>query len=373
MKTLGAVTWNPGTDTEWSVEEIELADPRDFEVRVKMAASGLCHSDDHVLTGILPTPGPTLGGHEGAGVVDAVGSMVRDVTVGDHVLLSFIPACGRCADCARGRSNLCEMGAHAFDPPELFEGRYRVSARDQGLTRVCGLGTFSPYVVANEASVIKIRDDIPLDKAALVGCGVSTGYGSAVRTAGTQTGDTVVVVGVGGVGINAVQGASLAGARFVIAVDPVRYKRDRATEFGASHVAESMETARDLVSELTWGRMADRVVLTVSEMHGDLLEPAMLLAGKRGVVVVTAVAPAEQRNVCLDLITLTNYEKQIRGGLFGSSNPRANIPELLDLYVDGKLKLDELITRTYRLEEINEGYADMRAGRNLRGVVVYDQ
>lgn len=371
MKTRGAICWNPGAGKGWSVEEIELDPPQPDEVRVKLAASGLCHSDDHIDSGVYVGLDPMLGGHEGAGVVEEVGSGVEDLAPGDHVVLAFIPSCGRCFSCVSGRSHLCDLGAHLFGGVALSDGRHRVRARGRGVGTMCLLGTFSPYVVVNQANVIKIREDVPLEKAALVGCGVTTGWGSAYHTAGTEPGDTVVVIGAGGIGMNAIQGARYAGAKNIIAVDTLGFKRDKATEFGATHTAATVVEALPLVQELTRGTLAQRVILTTGVAEGRLIEPALRLAGKRGVLVVTAVAPGDQLEVDLDLFVLTCYEKQIRGGLFGSSNPRIDIPRLLDLYMDGELKLDELVTTTYQLDDINQGYRDLLDGRNIRGLISY--
>ncbi len=237
---------------------------------------------------------------------------------------------------------------------------------------MCCIGTFGEYTVANEASCIKIEDDIPLDKAALVGCGVTTGWGSAVYAAEVQPGESVVVIGCGGVGMNAVQGAAMAGARHVVAVDPVEFKREQAQVFGATHSAPSIEEASALVSDLTWGAMANKVIITVGVAAGEYIQPALGLAAKGGRVVHTAVAPFSVDSVSLNLFELTMWEKQLVGAIFGSANPRRDIPRLLRLYQEGKLKLDELVTRTYPLSDINEGYQDMRDGKNVRGMVLYD-
>jgi NDMA-dependent alcohol dehydrogenase len=370
MKTQAAVLWN--LNEPWSVEEVELGDPVAGEVRVKLAASGLCHSDEHLVTGDIPAPLPIIGGHEGAGVVEAVGPGVTSVAPGDHVVLGFIPACGRCRWCSTGRQNLCDLGAHLMGGVAIADGTHRITARGQGVATMCLLGTFCPYVVVHEASVIKVDDDIPLDKAALVGCGVTTGWGSAVYAAEVEPGETVVVVGIGGVGANAVQGARLAGARYIVAVDPVEFKREQAQALGATHVAKDLDAAYALVNELTWGQLADKAIVTVDVARGELISPVMSLVSKGGRVVVTAVAPFAQTTVNLSLFELTLFQKDLRGSLFGSANPRADIPKLLRLYRDGLLKLDELVTRTYRLDQINEGYQDMRDGRNIRGMIVYD-
>lgn len=374
MRTRGAICWKPGTRSGWSVEEIEIDPPRPDEVLVKLAASGLCHSDDHIdsTNGYQGLATPMLGGHEGAGVVSEVGSSVGSLRPGDHVVLTFIPACGRCVACVAGHSNLCELGADAMRGAELSDNTYRVHARGQDIGTMCRLGTFSPYAVVHESSAVKIRDDVPLDKAALVGCGVTTGWGSAVYAGEVTATDTVVVVGIGGVGMNAVQGARMAGARRIVVVDPVEWKLDKAREFGATHASTSMDEALGLVGELTSGRMAEKVILTVGVVEGNLLEPAMRLVGKRGTLVETGVAPQGQTEVTLDLFTLNVYEKRIVGTLYGSANARNDIPRLLDYYAEGRLKLDELVTRTYRLEQINEAYQDMLEGNLIRGMVSYD-
>jgi S-(hydroxymethyl)glutathione dehydrogenase/alcohol dehydrogenase len=370
MKTKAAVLW--GVNEPWSVEEVELGDPVAGEVRVKLAASGLCHSDEHLVTGDLPVPFPVVGGHEGAGVVEAVGPGVASVKEGDHVVLGFIPSCGKCVACSTGHTNLCDLGAGILGGPSIADGTFRVKARGQDTCTMCLLGTFSPYVVVHEHSVIKIEDDLPLDKAALVGCGVTTGFGSAVYAAEVAPGDTVVVVGCGGIGSNAIQGARIAGAERIIAVDPSESRREAAQVFGATHTAASVEEAAPLVTELTWGRMANKVILTAGVVTGDLIAPSLALTQKLGRVVVTGLAPFAQMDVQLSLLDLTLYEKELRGSLFGSANPRADIPKLLDLYRHGQLMLDELVTTTYALEDINQGYEDMRSHKNTRGMIVYD-
>ncbi len=203
-------------------------------------------------------------------------------------------------------------------------------------------------------------------------CGVATGWGSAVQRAGVSPGDVVVVVGIGGIGINAVQGAAMAGASKVIAVDPVEFKRETAMEMGATHTFSSMEEAIPAVTEISWGRMADKVIMTPGVLHGDLMAEAMTLTGKGGTCVATAVAPMTQTEASVNLFELTMWQKEIKGAIFGALNPRSDIPKLLGLYRDGDLKLDELITRRYSLDQINEGYQDMRDGKNIRGVITFD-
>lgn len=368
MKTRAAVLW--GLGEKWEVEEVELDDPKAGEVMVKLTASGLCHSDEHLVTGDIPIPFPVVGGHEGAGTVVQVGPGVTELEVGDPVVLSFLPACGRCHYCAKGMTNLCDLGGSIILGPQI-DGTYRFHARGEDVGQMCVLGTFSEYTVVPVASTVKIDDGFPLDKAALVGCGVTTGYGSAVRSAELKAGDAAVVMGIGGIGINAVQGARAAGCRYVVAIDPVEFKREKALEFGATHAFASVDDAWPTVSEITRGRLADACIITTDVAEGDYIGPALSLVGKRGRVVVTAIGHPEEQSMSGSLFELTLYEKSIKGALFGSSNPQSDIPALLEAYNLGQLKLDELITKEYTLDEINQGYEDMRQGRNLRGIIRY--
>ena len=370
MQARAAVLW--GLNEPWSVEDVELDDPAPEEVLVRMAAAGLCHSDEHIVTGDIPMMLPGVGGHEGSAVVEKVGSRVTSLEPGDHVVMSFIPSCGRCRWCVSGQQTLCDLGQYLMLGTPIANGVPRMRARGQGLAPMSLVGCFATHQVLHEASLVKIDPDLPLDKAALVSCGVTTGWGSAVHTARVAPGDVVVVVGVGGIGSNAVQGARMAGARWIVAVDPVESKRDKAKQFGATHSAPDVFAAYSLVKEMTMGQLADAAIITTGVAHGDLLGPTMALVRKGGAVVVTAIAPFSQSEVNLSLFELTLWHKEVRGSLFGGGSPRVDIPKLLGLYKEGSLQLDELITKTYPLEEINEGYEDLRAGKNIRGIVVFD-
>ena len=370
MKTKAAVLWE--VNTPWSVEEIDLDPPGPGEVLVKLAASGMCHSDEHLVTGDLPFGLPIIGGHEGAGVVQEVGEGVSWLAPGDHVVFGFIPSCGRCASCSTGHQNLCDLGALMGLGRQITDGGSRHHARGQDLGLMCILGTFAHHTVVNEASCIKIDKDVPLDRACLLGCGVVTGWGSSVYAAEVKPGDTVAVVGVGGIGANAIQGAKLAGAKRIIAIDPVEFKREKAMEFGATHTFSSMEEALPGIQELTWGTMANKVIMTMGVGSGEVIGSAMALASKRGRVVVTNIHPALEYSASMSLLDLTLMEKQLVGSLFGSGNPRADIPKLIGLYREGQLDLDGLVTNEYPLEGVNEGYDAMRAGTNIRGVLKYD-
>ena len=235
------------------------------------------------------------------------------------------------------------------------------------------LGTFAEYGVVHEASLVKVDPEFPLPAVALVSCGVTTGWGSAVYRAEVEPGDTVVVVGVGGVGMNAVQGAHMAGAKHVVAVDPVEFKQKSALDFGATHTAGSMEEALPLVIDLTRGQMADAVILVPSVMYGDLMGRRPRPHRARTAPAWSPGWPPRRRRQCsINLFELAMWQKEVRGVVFGAANPRFDIPNLLALYKAGRLKLDELVTRTYPLDQINQGYQDMLDGVNIRGVVAFE-
>jgi NDMA-dependent alcohol dehydrogenase len=368
MKTDAAVLWELGG--KWTMESVDLDPPKEGEVLVRLAASGMCHSDEHLVTGDLPFALPIIGGHEGAGVVEEVGPGVSTVKPGDHIVLGFIPSCGRCPSCATGHSNLCDLGALLGTGMQIADqtSRHHVGGKDVGL--MCLLGTFSKHTVVNEASCIKIDEQVPLDRACLVGCGVTTGWGSAVYAAEVRPGDNVAVIGIGGIGANAIQGARLAGAERIFAVDPVPFKLEEAKKFGATHTA-SPEEALELIGRETWGRMCNKVIVTMGVGRGDMLADMLALTAKRGRVVITNIHPAMEFTANISLLDLTLMEKQVVGSLFGTANPRADIPKILELYSAGQLDLDGLVTKTYKLEDVNEGYQDMRDGKNIRGVLDY--
>jgi S-(hydroxymethyl)glutathione dehydrogenase/alcohol dehydrogenase len=364
-------------NTPWSVEEIELDPPKTGEVLVKIVASGMCHSDEHLVTGDLagatPEP-PLIGGHEGAGVVLEVGPGVFSVAPGDHVVFGFVPACGRCPSCASGHSNLCDLGAITATGLQLSDGTARHHDKDGNdlALGIGALGTFAHHTVVHEASCIKIDKDLPLDKACLLGCGVVTGWGSAVYAADVQPGDMVAVVGCGGIGSNAIQGAKLAGAAVIAAIDPIEFKREKAMEFGATHTHASIQDAMAALGDTTWSRGFDKVIMTCGVGNGDVLGEAFWLGGKRSKIVVTNIHPVGEASIAIPAAFLTVFEKQLIGSLFGSGNPRKDIPRLLELYTQGQLDLDGLVTKTYPIEGINEGYDAMNAGENIRGVLVYE-
>ncbi|MGH3970242.1 MAG: NDMA-dependent alcohol dehydrogenase [Mycobacterium sp.] len=388
MKSRAAIL--RGVGKPWEICEIQLDEPHHGEVLVRMAVAGICHTDDHFATGdTVPSPKmvemmrlagmavpdwfPLIGGHEGAGIVEQVGDGVTALSVGDHVVTSWIPACGRCHWCVSGQSYLCDVGANLFTKEMTTDGTVRRHLGDEALMATTQLGTFSEYVVAAENSLVKIDQSVPFHAASLVSCGVTTGWGSATICAGTQPGDTVVVIGTGGVGMNAVQGARAIGAQRIVAVDPVAFKRDAAMTFGATHTSPSAHEALELVRELTMGVMADRVVITAGVVPADLIPVGMMLLRKGGTCVLTGMTPLTELSVPLLLIEMVNSHKTLKGALHGGMNSRVDTPKLLSLYQSGHLKLDELVTARYRLDDINDAIDDLREGRNIRGVIEFEQ
>ncbi|MFC4947926.1 Zn-dependent alcohol dehydrogenase [Pseudonocardia sp. GCM10023141] len=369
MKSTAAVLHEAGKPLE--IEEIELDGPGPGEVLVRFTHAGLCHSDLHVMHGQIEGWLPMVLGHEGAGIVEDVGPGVTRVAPGDHIVCSFIPSCGHCHWCATGQQAICDTGANimrGFLPGE----HWPISGSRGRYGAMCMLGTFSRYGVIHQTSAVRIDADLPLDKAALVGCGVPTGWGSAVNAADVRPGDTVIVYGIGGIGMNAVQGARYAGAQNVIAVDPHGHKLEVAMQVGATHAATTSADAHRLAQELTRGVGADKAILTVDIMTAEVVGEAFDAIGKAGTVVLTAMAGFTDRTISLPGTVATLFKKTIRGSLFGDCNPTTDIPRLLGLYRSGDLKLDELITRTYTLEQVNEGYDDLLAGKNVRGVIVHE-
>ncbi len=370
MKTKGALVWD--LNQPWTIDEIEIGDPRRGEVTVQLETAGLCHSDHHLLTGDFPIPSfPVLGGHEGAGIINDIGDRVEDLTVGDHVVMSFIPSCGKCTPCQVGLRNLCDLGMGLLSGASVSDGSFRVTAKGHDVVPMSLLGTFAPYVVVHQTSVVKVDPTIPFEVACLVGCGVTTGYGSAVRSAAVEPGDDVAVIGIGGVGVAAIQGARIAGARRVFAIDPYEWKRKQALKFGATEAFADVASAAAAIAEATWGTMCRKVIVTVGHCDGRDVEAWVGLTAKGGTCVLTAMGNVMATDVTLNLAGLTLLQKSLQGSLFGGGNPQHDIPSILELYKLGQLNLDDMVTREYTLEQINDGYRDMLEGRNVRGIIRY--
>jgi NDMA-dependent alcohol dehydrogenase len=353
------------------IEQIELDAPAPTEVLVRLAAVGLCRTDYHVMRGERRVAmQPLVLGHEASGIIEKVGTAVTGSSVGDHVVLTFIPACGRCRWCKKGLNHLCAEGPRITLGPQLDGTFRRRDSKDYDVGAFCMIGAFAEYTVVDQASVVVIERDIPFDLAALVACGVPAGIGAARHRARVKPGDSVLVVGVGGDGMNVVQGARLCGASPIIAADIVQAKLDWSREFGATHgVKAEGEALTRAVLALTDGVGVQHAFVCIDPP--TTLLPAFRATAKAGNVVITALSPDTVTAINIPPLELFVTQKAIMGAVYGFASPRLQIPELLALYRRGELKLKELITRNYSLDDVNRGYADLEAGNNIRGVIVF--
>ncbi len=369
MDMKAAVLYQP--NEPFVVEEVTLLPPRQGEVLVKLAASGLCGSDLHKIKGEQEHPLPVVLGHEGAGIVEEVGPDVTYVKPGGHVVLTTHPACGQCSDCRNGHSVLCKM----LQPPKgkLMDGTTRIRKGEQEIYTFGANGTFGEYTVVPEHNLVRVRSDTPLDKVALIGCGVTTGVGAALNTAKVKPGSRVVVVGTGGVGLSVVQGASLAGAGTIIAVDMVDLKLEYALRLGATHkINPSQEDAIEGVREITKGEMADYAFEAIGNV--ETIKLAFNTTRNGGLTVIVGVVPpgTPGSQLVMEADVFRGTERRLTGSSFGSTDSRIDMPKFVDLYMDGKLKLDEMITRTYKLEEINTAFDDLIQGKLARSIIKYN-
>ena len=355
-------------DGRFLVETVELDPPQAGEVLVKIGASGVCRSDWRVAIGTAPKPMPIITGHEGAGVVEAVGSGVTGVAPGDHVTFIWAPACGDCFYCNGGKPNLCATFTPLLATGLQADGQSRIRWNGEPVHILAGLGSFAEYAVVRQESCLPIRRDIPLELAAVAGCAVATGVGAAMNTAALRPGDSAAVFGAGGVGLNIIQGARLCGAQPIIAIDTSESKLRQALEFGATQTLPFDDAIASRVRALTGGRGADYVFEAVGTPA--LQEVAFEALRPGGQLTLVGTTPDDSRTN-LPGAVITRTEKIVRGSFYGSCSPRRDIPRLLDLYDAGKLKLRELVTKRYRLEQINEAYADLAAGKLARGVIVF--
>jgi len=367
MKAKGAVLFEPGRPLE--VCDVDVAPPRAGEALVRMAAAGVCHTDLHVMQGKFSAPLPAVLGHEGSGVVEDVGPGVTDLRPGDHVIPLWRLSCGTCEFCRLGRPALCPEGARVRNSGRLPEGSSRLSLDGREVFHYAGVSTFCQYSVVPEAALLKVNPDVPLDRAALLGCAVVTGFGAVTHAARVKPGDSVAVFGAGGVGLNVIQGAKSAGAATLVAVDVHASKLDLARRFGATHVIDaSAEDPVEAVRSLTGGRGVHHAFDAVGS--AATVRQAYDVLGRTGKLVVLGIAPAGAE-VSLPLGSLVFEERQILGSFYGSGRPRDDIPALADMYLRGNLKLDELLTRRYPLERVNEAYAALERGEVARSVIVF--
>ena len=348
-------------NTSLQIERIALPNIENDQVRVRLVASGDCHSDWHVVKGEWPfIPIPIILGHEGAGVVEEIGSEVNNIKVGDHVILSWKRNCGLCEMCQVGYPNLCDVKADQRGQPHLLN-----SGRQ--MDKFNGLGTFSTETILPQDVVIPIDKEIPLPQAALVGCGVVTGVGAVLNTAKVQPGKSVAVFGCGGVGLNVIQGAMIAGAEPIIAIDILNNKLELGKQFGATHTINSSQVDPVMaIQDLTEGQGVHYAFEAVG-LISDPFKQSILCTRKRGITVYVGHAPV---NTPVDFDARILFsEKMVIGSHYGTCRPRVDFPRLLGLYKTDKLKLDELVTRVYPLEQINQAFTALGAGEVARSVL----
>lgn len=366
MKIQAALLTAP--NRRFQIETLDLAAPRAGEVLIRIVACGVCHSDWHVATGDTQHPMPCVTGHEGAGIVEAVGTGVTHVSLGDHVTLSWSPDCGQCFYCLRDQPNLCETYTEPIWRGVMLDGEPRLSWNGRPVYHYCGLAAFAEYVVVPEQCCIPIRKDVPLPVVALVGCAVATGVGAAMYTARVRPGDSVVVYGAGGIGLNIIQGAALCGASTIIAVDRSPAKMELARQFGATHALVAGADTLAEIRRLTGGRGAEHAFESVGSTA--VQEAALDAIRPGGMLTLVGLSPMGT-GTNLPGAVIVRQEKTIKGSYYGSVSPRRDFPMLVDLYAAGRLKLDELVSRQYRLDQINEAYAAMLEGSAARGVIVF--
>jgi S-(hydroxymethyl)glutathione dehydrogenase/alcohol dehydrogenase len=346
------------------LEDVTLREPGKGEVKIRLAATAICHSDIHDMKGEMPGPTPFVGGHESAGYIEKVGEGVTSVKVGDVVVVSLLASCGKCYYCITGLPHLC---LHRFDPPK--EPRVH-NKKGQPLDLKGNIGGFAEYVVVDESQVVKVPGDMPLDSAALLACGVTTGFGGVVNRAKVRPFQSVVVMGAGGVGINAIQGAAYVGAYPIIAVDVLDAKMKMALDFGATHTVNAKnEKAADEILKLTGGRGADFVFVTVGSVAA--IKQGMSFTGQRGTTAMIGL-PNFRDQLSLTPLEMIPTEKNLIGSFMGATNLKIDIPDLITLYQNGKLKLDELITGRFPLAKINEAMALTEKGEGLRNVIMFE-
>lgn len=350
------------------VQDLNLALPKTGEVLIRMGASGVCQSDWSVVKGTIYYDPPVVLGHEGAGVIEAIGEGVTYVQPGDHAILSFVTYCSTCRMCQSGRVILCEgiLANTGF----LLDNTCRFTNEEgKAIPQMCRIGTMSNYAVVSENSLIKISPDYSLEKAALIGCGVTTGIGAVINTARVQAGEWVAVIGVGGVGLNVIQGAQIVGAERIFAIDLVKKKLDYAHQFGATDLIDASEVNPvDIITELTDGKGVDYAFEVIG--YPETIHLAYQVIRPAGMAVVVGIAEPTA-HIQIPAQDLVRSEKRLVGSFYGSANLRFDMPRILAWYDQGKIKLDELITQTYSLNQVNQAFDDLNNGKNIRGMILY--
>jgi S-(hydroxymethyl)glutathione dehydrogenase/alcohol dehydrogenase len=359
-----------GLNEPLEIQDLELESPHAGEIRVRMGASGVCHSDLSIQNGTLMGSLPMVLGHEGAGVIEELGEGVTGLEVGDHVVVSWVPQCGECFFCKKGQGFLCEAGQMAMMTGGLLDGTTRFSRGGQPITQMACSGTFSEQAVIPAIGAVKIPKDVPLEIGALIGCGVLTGVGAALNTADIKQGDTVAVVGCGGVGLNVIQGAKIAGAEEIIAVDMLPNKLDMAKQFGATTLVNASDgDPVSQVMELTEQRGVD-VAFEVIGLK-QTIEQTLMMTRRGGEAILVGVPRMEVMLELPAFFGVVLMSKTIKGCWYGSSNVQQDVPRLLEYYKSGELKLDELISRRISVNEVNDAFTAMEAGEVARSVIEY--
>lgn len=359
-----------GLEQPLEILDVELEAPRAGEVRVRLGASGVCHSDLSMQNGTLPAAPPVVLGHEGAGTIEAVGDGVTNLKVGDTIVISWVPQCGECYFCQHQQGELCDLGSQSMATGGLLDGTTRFSSGGQPLRQMAASGTFATETIIPAIGAVKVDADVPMKAAALIGCGVLTGFGAAVNTARIQPGDTVAVVGCGGVGLNTIQGAKYAGAERIIAIDMVASKLELARKFGATDTVDaSSANAVSEVMDMTGQRGAD-VAFEVIGL-GPTIEQTINMTRRGGQAILVGVPRMDVMVQVPAFFGVVLMEKTIKGCWYGSSNVQQDVPKLARLYKEGKLMLDELISREIPLEGVNDAFEAMKTGEVARSVIVY--
>lgn len=359
-----------GPNTPLEIRQLQItAQPSPNEVLVKLAASGVCHSDLHALDGDWETPAPLVLGHEGAGVIVATGSEVTELDVDDHVILSWTPSCQKCEFCVTGNPVLCQLANDTAYQHVFFDGRSRLSDGEHEVKSFLAVGSFGDHAMVPASAAIKIRKDAPMAQAALVGCAVTTGIGAVTNTAGVEPGSTVLIVGCGGVGLNVVQGARLSGAKQIIVADVSEEKLALGRKFGATHTINSREVdLLETVRELTAGRGVDYAFEAIGL---PFTIEACYEAIRRGGTAVVVGQVADGVKISIDPFVMSDQEKKLIGSNYGSSRQSIDFPKILDLYMEGLVDLDSMVTNRIALDDVNEAFAQMRRGEGIRSVIEY--
>ena len=355
------------TNTPLKVEKVTLDEPQANEVLVKIMATGVCHSDLHFMKGEMPVPVPVVPGHEGAGIVEKIGPGVTTLQPGDHVVMMVAFSCGKCRYCIEGKPTMCVENLPIQSMATLPGGGIRLHKGKQALNHMFGLASYAEYAVVHERSCVKVREDAPLDVLCLLGCGTSTGIGAAINSTGIKPGESIAIFGCGGVGLSAVMGAKLAGAGKIIAVDTLDKKLKMAQKLGADHLIDaSVDDPMIKVMELTGGG-ADYALECIGNVNVMTQAFASIRFG--GKLVVVGMAPLGS------LLSIATYEfllgKTISGTVQGDINPQIDIPRYIDMYMNGKLPIDKLITKTYGLDQINEAFEALEKGQVIRSVIKF--